>query len=82
MCVCVCWRLWDFNFDCVLSPFEEETAMESENVLESMETPFTLDQTTEGKFLSLDDLGKVLTHLASLGMAFMNLTIEKTLYII
>ncbi|XP_068694638.1 E3 ubiquitin-protein ligase rnf213-alpha-like [Montipora foliosa] len=49
------------------SPFEEETAMESENVLESMETPFTLDQTAEGKFLSLDDLGKVLTHLASLG---------------
>jgi len=33
-----------------------------------VDTSFILDQTAEGEFLSLDDLGKVLTHLASLGM--------------
>ena len=54
--------------------------MEPENVPERMETSFTLDQTAGGKFLSLDDLGKVLNHLGSLGMVLMNVTIEKMLY--
>ncbi|XP_068694646.1 E3 ubiquitin-protein ligase rnf213-alpha-like isoform X2 [Montipora foliosa] len=49
------------------SPFKEETTMEPENVPERMETSFTRDQTAGGKFLSLDDLGKVLNHLGSLG---------------
>ena len=33
-----------------------------------METAFSLDQTADGKFLSLDDLGNLLFHLASQGL--------------
>ena len=42
--------------------------MEIDHLPQSVDTTFILDQTAEGEFLSLDDLGKVLTHLASLGM--------------
>jgi len=42
--------------------------METDQLPQSVDTSFILDQTAEGEFLSLDDLGKVLTHLASLGM--------------
>lgn len=42
--------------------------METDQLPQSVETTFNLDQTADGEFLSLDDLGKVLTHLASLGM--------------
>ena len=48
--------------------------METEDLPHSMDTTFILDQTADGEFLSLDDLGKVLTYLASMGMiaAFIN----------
>jgi len=39
----------------------------SGDLSEPMETVFTLDQTADGEFLSLDDLGKLLLHLASQG---------------
>ena len=42
--------------------------METDHLPQSVDTTFILDQTVDGEFLSLDDLGKVLTHLASLGM--------------
>ena len=42
-------------------------AFEEENSSEPMETTFTFDQTAGGKFLSLDDLGNLLLHLASQG---------------
>ena len=35
---------------------------------EPMETVLSLDQTAGGEFLSLDELGKVLTQLASQGL--------------
>lgn len=41
---------------------------ESGDSSEPMETAFTLDQTADGEFLSLDDLGKLLLHLASQGL--------------
>ena len=44
-----------------------EVAFEEENSSEPMETTFTFDQTAGGKFLSLDDLGNLLLHLASQG---------------
>ena len=49
--------------------------METDQLPQSVDTTFILDQTAEGEFLSLDELGKVLTHLASLGMisAFLSL---------
>ena len=49
--------------------------METDDLPQSMDTSFILDQTAGGEFLSLDELGKVLTHLASLGMisAFLSL---------
>ena len=48
--------------------------METEDLPYSMDSTFVLDQTADGKFLSLDDVGKVLTSLASMGMisAFVN----------
>jgi len=49
------------------SPAEEDMTDESGDLSEPMETAFTLDQTADGEFLSLDDLGKVLLHLASQG---------------
>ncbi|KAK2555497.1 E3 ubiquitin-protein ligase rnf213-alpha [Acropora cervicornis] len=49
------------------SPYEKESSMETDQLPQSVETTFILDQTADGEFLSLDDLGKVLTHLASLG---------------
>ena len=42
--------------------------METEDLPQSMDTTFILDQIAGGEFLSLDELGKVLTDLASLGM--------------
>ena len=50
------------------SPVEEDVTDESGDSSEPMETAFTLDQTADGKFLSLDDLGKLLLHLASQGL--------------
>ena len=50
------------------SPVEEALADGSGDSSEPMETAFTLDQTADGKFLSLDDLGKLLLHLASQGL--------------
>ena len=50
------------------SPFEEDVTDESGDSSEPMETAFTLDQTADGKFLSLDDLGKLLLHLAPQGL--------------
>ena len=46
---------------------------ETDDSPEPMETAFTLDQTAGGEFLSLDDLGNLLSHLASQGLnlAFM-----------
>jgi len=43
-------------------------ADESEDSTEPMEAAFTLDQTADGEFLSLDDLGKLFLHLASQGV--------------
>ena len=42
--------------------------IETDDSPEPMETALTLDQTAGGEFLSLDDLGKVLTYLASQGL--------------
>ena len=58
----------NFYLNCFSSPSENETSMETDHLPQSVDTTFILDQTADGEFLSLDDLGKVLTHLASLGM--------------
>ena len=58
------------------SPVEEDMTDESENSLEPMETAFSLDQTADGKFLSLDDLGKLLLHLASQGLLCLHMLCE------
>ena len=50
--------------------------METDHLPQSVDTTFILDQTAEGEFLSLDDLGKVLTHLASLGMILVFLSLK------
>ena len=42
--------------------------MATDHLPQSVDTTIILDQAAEGEFLSLDDLGEVLTHLASLGM--------------
>ena len=42
--------------------------VEPEDSPEPMEATFTLDQTAGGTFLSLDELGKLLLHLASQGL--------------
>ena len=42
--------------------------IEPEEVSEPMETTFTSDQTAGGEFLSLDELGKVLSQLALQGV--------------
>ena len=55
----------NFYLNCFSSPYEKESSMETDQLPQSVDI---LDQTAEGEFLSLDDLGKVLTHLASLGM--------------
>ena len=49
------------------SSVEEDKTDESGELSEPMETTFTLDQTADGEFLSLHDLGKLLLHLASQG---------------
>ena len=43
---------------------------EAEDFSEPMEASNTLDQTAGGTFLSLDELGKLLLHLASQGQCF------------
>lgn len=45
-------------------------ASEAEDFSEPMEASYTLDQTARGTFLSLDELGKLLLHLASQGQSF------------
>lgn len=67
-------RAIKFYFNFFSSPYEKETSMETEDLPYSMDSTFVLDQTADGKFLSLDDVGKVLTSLASMGMisAFVN----------
>ena len=40
---------------------------EAEDLTEPMEAAISLDQTADGEFLSLDELGKLLFHLASQG---------------
>ena len=42
--------------------------IEPEEVSQPMETAISLDQTAGGEFLSLDELGKVLSQLASQGL--------------
>ena len=42
--------------------------IEPGEVSQPMETAITLDQTAGGEFLSLDELGKVLSQLASQGL--------------
>ena len=42
--------------------------IEPEEVSQLMETVLSLDQTAGGEFLSLDELGKVLSQLASQGL--------------
>ena len=42
--------------------------IEPEEVPEPMETTFSSDQTADGEFLSLDELGKVLRQLALQGV--------------
>ena len=58
----------NFYLNCFSSPYEKESSMETDHFPQSVDTTIILDQTAEGEFLSLDDLGEVLTHLASLGM--------------
>lgn len=55
------------------SPLEENMADESEDSSEPMEAAFTLDQTANGEFLCLDDLGKLLLHLASQGWWYLHM---------
>ena len=59
------------------SPVEEAVADGSGDSFEPMETAFTLDQTADGKFLSLDDLGKLLLHLASQGLLALHMFLAK-----
>ena len=49
------------------SHLEEDIAADPEDLSEPMEATYTLDQTAGGTFLSLDELGKLLLHLASQG---------------
>ena len=42
--------------------------IEPEEVSQPMDTALSLDQTASGEFLSLDQLGKVLSQLASQGL--------------
>ena len=42
--------------------------IEPEEVSQPMDTALSLDQTAGGEFLSLDELGKVLSQLASQGL--------------
>ena len=42
--------------------------IEPEEVSQPMDTALSLDQTADGEFLSLDQLGKVLSQLASQGL--------------
>ena len=53
---------------CFFSPSVEDMMMEPEEVSQPMETALSLDQTAGGEFLSLDELGKVLSQLASRGL--------------
>lgn len=53
-------------------------ADESEDSSEPMEGAFTLDQTADGEFLSLDDLGKLLLHLASQGVLCFHMPLGKS----
>ncbi|XP_078381354.1 E3 ubiquitin-protein ligase rnf213-alpha-like isoform X3 [Oculina patagonica] len=46
---------------------EEDMADEPHHSSEPMEASITLDQTADGEFLSLDELGKLLLHLTSQG---------------
>ena len=62
------------------SPVEEDMTDESGESSEPMETAFSLDQTADGKFLSLDDLGKLLLHLASQGLVPLH-TLEGKYYL-
>ena len=52
---------------CFLSP-SEDMMIEPEEVSQPMETARCFDQTAVGEFLSLDELGKVLSQLASQGL--------------
>lgn len=56
-----------------LSRLEEDMTDEPGDSSEPMEAAFTLDQTADGEFLSLDDLGKLLLHLASQGLLFLHM---------
>ena len=47
---------------------EEDITVESEDSSKTMEATFTFDQTAGGTFLSLEELGKLLLHLASQGL--------------
>lgn len=62
------------------SPLEEDMTDESGDSSEPMETAFSLDQTADGKFLSLDDLGELLLHLASQGLLSLH-TLEGKYYL-
>ena len=51
---------------------------ESGDSSEPMEAAFTLDQTADGEFLSLDDLGKLLLQLASQGVLCFHMPLGKS----
>ena len=53
---------------CFLSPSVEDMMIEPEEFSQPMVTALSLDQTAGGEFLSLDELGKVLSQLASKGL--------------
>ncbi len=47
---------------------------------EPMEASITLDQTADGEFLSLDELGKLLLHLTSQGWLIVLYAVRKILF--
>ena len=55
-------------FRFLLSSSAADMMIEPEEVPEPMETTFSSDQTADGEFLSLDELGKVLRQLALQGV--------------
>lgn len=67
----------------LLSASAEEMMVEPEDSSEPMEAAFTLDQTAGGEFLSLDELGKLLSLLASQGQAcLLKATSERALLLV
>lgn len=65
-----CAPLYEADISISCSQRKKKTTSEAEDLSEPMEASYTLDQTTGGTFLSLDELGELLLYLASKGQCF------------